>query len=267
MPHSPFPGMDPFLEHPSQWPNLHQSLITYLRDTLNEKLPPGYIAAAEERLYVDRTARPFYPDVAVSQRRPPDGEARGNRTILTAEADEAWEVPLETKVVREPFIQIFSPRPDRRIVTVIEILSPANKRPGGEGHREYLAKQDEVIRGRVSLLELDLLRGGEHTVAAPLEDLRTRGKWTYLACLSDAIRSGSCSVWPIGLRDPLPRVRVPLEDGDTPVVVALQPILERAYMTGRFDEILDYREPPPPPLSPEDGAWVAERLREFAAGK
>ncbi|MCK4452049.1 MAG: DUF4058 family protein [Anaerolineae bacterium] len=28
---SPFPGMDPYLEYPVRWPDVHHSLITYIR--------------------------------------------------------------------------------------------------------------------------------------------------------------------------------------------------------------------------------------------
>lgn len=42
---SPFPGMDPYLEHPARWPGVHQRLMTYIADTLNIALPPHYVAA------------------------------------------------------------------------------------------------------------------------------------------------------------------------------------------------------------------------------
>jgi hypothetical protein len=36
---SPFPGMDPWLEQ--HWGDVHHSIITYARDQLQERLPPG----------------------------------------------------------------------------------------------------------------------------------------------------------------------------------------------------------------------------------
>jgi hypothetical protein len=254
--------MDPYLEHPRHWANLHQSLVTYLRDTLNAELPPGYYAAANERLYVGRTERTIYPDVTLTQARLPIPASGRRIAVLAADADQAWELPEEIRTFREPFVEIISLQPERRVVTAIEVLSPANKRKGSTGRSEYLVKQDETIRAAISLLELDFLRGGEHTVAASLESLHARGEWTYLVCLSDANRQGACSVWPINLRQTLPRVRVPLGGDDPPVIIALQPLMEHAFAMGRFAEVIDYHaEPPPPPLSEEDAAWVAERLR------
>ena len=39
---SPFPGMDPFLEHPEVFPDLHDSLGATLRESLNARLPEPY---------------------------------------------------------------------------------------------------------------------------------------------------------------------------------------------------------------------------------
>jgi hypothetical protein len=36
---SPFPGMDPYLETPALWSDLHARFITYWRDALNDCLP------------------------------------------------------------------------------------------------------------------------------------------------------------------------------------------------------------------------------------
>ena len=65
----PFPGMDPYLEHPARWPDLHHALITYTREALNERLPARYRARTGERVYVVAAARGVYPDVAVLERR------------------------------------------------------------------------------------------------------------------------------------------------------------------------------------------------------
>ena len=59
---SPFPGMDPYLEHPALWPGVHQGLITYMQAALNTLLPPRYVADIGERLYVVQPERSIYPD-------------------------------------------------------------------------------------------------------------------------------------------------------------------------------------------------------------
>lgn len=49
---SPFPGMDPYLEHPtSAWSNVHHRLITAIADDLAPQLLPRYQILVEERVY------------------------------------------------------------------------------------------------------------------------------------------------------------------------------------------------------------------------
>ncbi len=64
---SPFPGMDPYLEDPTLWRDLHQRLITYIADALQPQVRPRYRAQIEERLYVVQSRRSIYPDVRVIQ--------------------------------------------------------------------------------------------------------------------------------------------------------------------------------------------------------
>ena len=49
---SPFPGMDPYLEHPALWPGLHSRLIVGLADDLGPILRPRYYVEVEERVYL-----------------------------------------------------------------------------------------------------------------------------------------------------------------------------------------------------------------------
>ena len=46
---SPFPGMDPYLEHPARWTGVHDGLIGAARAQLNAVLPAGYVADIGER--------------------------------------------------------------------------------------------------------------------------------------------------------------------------------------------------------------------------
>ena len=47
---SPFPGMDPYLEDHALWPDVHSSLITYIREELQAKIRPSYVARIGERI-------------------------------------------------------------------------------------------------------------------------------------------------------------------------------------------------------------------------
>ena len=54
---SPFPGMDPWLEHPADWPGLHHLLISAAAGLLNEQLKPlGYYVKVDERIWLEEPA-------------------------------------------------------------------------------------------------------------------------------------------------------------------------------------------------------------------
>ena len=65
---SPFPGMDPYLEDPAMWPDVHQRFITYLSDAMQPHIRPQYSARIGERIYVVDSMRSIYPDLALVQR-------------------------------------------------------------------------------------------------------------------------------------------------------------------------------------------------------
>ena len=144
---------------------------------------------------------------------------------------------------------------ERQLVTAIEILSPTNKR--GEGRREYLAKRQRLLLSTAHLIEIDLLRMGERPpMQQPLPER------PYFIFLSRAEDRPLTDVWPIALSDPLPTTPVPLLAGDADAALDLQAAFTAAYDLPGYDLIVDYTQPPDIPLSPEDAAWAAERLRE-----
>ena len=49
---SPFPGMDPYLEAPDLWPDVHLTLIIAMRAVLNASMPPGYAASADRYVWI-----------------------------------------------------------------------------------------------------------------------------------------------------------------------------------------------------------------------
>jgi hypothetical protein len=151
----------------------------------------------------------------------------------------------------------------KRLVTMVEVLSLSNKRAGDNGRTSYRQKQQECRLSGVNMVEIDLLRGGVHTTAAPLAELRRAvGPFDYHACV---MTSGSPTRYyavPIRLTERLPAVPVPLDPGVPPVSVELQPLFDRAYDTGRYADWISYRQPPDPPLTPEQQAWAESILRE-----
>jgi hypothetical protein len=259
----PFPGMDPFLEHPALWPGVHQRFITYVGDALNAVLPARYVADIGERLYIVQPERGIYPDVVVLEHpsaQPPKEQAGAAMAAMVS--DPPWVVTYHPVEMREVFIEILPVADESRVITVIEVLSPSNKAAGSAGRQLYLTKQQELFESQTHVIEIDLLRRGEHTVVVPRERLQGRGHWDYLVCLHRGGQGNRCEVWPITLRQPLPRIRVPLADGDPDVVLDLQAVFNRCYDEGAYTRRLDYRREPTPPLQGEEAIWADQVLRD-----
>ena len=261
---SPFPGMDPYLEHPARWPGVHQRLITYMGDALNALMPPRYVADIGERLYVVQSERHIYPDVVVVEHPPAAGAMRqgAGGTAVAVVSDPPWILTVEPEEMREVYIEILSVAEESRVVTVIEVLSPSNKTSGSEGRNLYLTKQHELLASQTHLIEIDLLRQGEHTVAPPRAELLRRGAWDYLVSLHRGGQPWRYEVWPITLRQGLPRIRVPLADSDPDVVLDVQAVFNRCYDEGGYARRLDYRREPPTPLEGDNATWAAAWLSE-----
>jgi len=252
-----FPGMDPYLEDPLIWRGFHTRFVVYLSDWLRPRLAPRYIAAVEERVYLQGPDRDIYPDVWLRQ-----GEANGaTPTLAVASADTPVLVKVPAGEVHEPFLQILDMSSGQAVVTVIEVLSPSNKWPG-TGRKQYLQKQQEVRESTAHLLEIDLLRTGHHTVAVAEAACRALRPYDYLACLNRAagLRE-DFELWRWPLRSRLPRVLVPLAAGDPDVRLDLQEVFAQTYEAGSYRARLPYKEPCRPALNAEDQAWADEVIR------
>ncbi|WP_395093207.1 DUF4058 family protein [Armatimonas sp.] len=119
--------------------------------------------------------------------------------------------------------------------------------------------QDEFLESETSLIEIDLLRVGAHTVAVPVESLRERGaRWDYLVCLHDVTDRWRFQVWPLLIADRLPELPIPLGTDLAPILLNLQAVFSECYDTGRYRALLRYNEPPELPLPEEQTQWVQE---------
>jgi hypothetical protein len=264
---SPFPGMDPFLEHPELFPDLHDSLIAFLRDSLNEALPEPYYASIGSRVWVEASQRPIGPDVKVLRPEVPTPKRESSSPgVAVAEvvATEPITIRVAYEEIREPFLEIYASPRKARLITLIEVLSPTNKTAGSHGRGLYVQKQREALLGQVNLVEIDLLRCGEHTTAVPRDQVIARaGLFDYHVCVHSFEHLGDYVVYPVSLRLRLPVIAIPLLPGDAPSQVDLQALLGRCYETGRYSHQVDYNQPvPAPPLRPDQVAWVEELLCE-----
>src|SRR5438876_11556343 len=162
---SPFPGMDPYLENPAYWSDFHFTFINYWREAIADALPPNYEASLGDRVYLiehdPEESKLGFPDVALTHAELSAQPASGSVSAVTLEP---VTIPLTIlEGPRETYIEILH-QPDRTLVAVLELLSPANKEQ--PGRTEYLAKRRALLYQKVHLVELDLLVDGRRP---PLE--------------------------------------------------------------------------------------------------
>ncbi|MEQ8791367.1 MAG: DUF4058 family protein [Pirellulaceae bacterium] len=254
----PFPGMDPWLEDASVWAGFHDILIVSTVELLQPQLRArGYYANPGERLWPVEPRRPIYPDVALIRREQTTKPAREDVALL--EPDEPVRVQQSRVEVHEGFVEIFD-AVGGRLVTGIEYVSPANK-SDREGRSLYQRKQEEMRDAGVSLVEIDFIRRGPHVLDVPEEVVEQLRPWDYLV---NTVRRNSTDyeLYPIKLRDRLPKIRIPLKSGEEDAVLDLQEACQRAYAIGPYPERINYNSPPATLLSADDAAWADKILRD-----
>jgi hypothetical protein len=262
----PFPGMDPYLEHPMRWRGVHGLLCAMLVQELNTLLPDAFAARMDERLYVLPSGQAIYPDTVLVDS-PPRALAAAGRSPDRASSDTVLVTPpyvffAEPEEVHEPFVEIVTADGREQVVTLIELLSPSNKAAGSVGQSEYRRKQQQALAAPLHLLEIDLLRGGAHTVAMPRASLLARKTFDYVVCLHRAGDGPRYECWLFTLRERAPQILIPLSDGFADVILDLQTCIDRVYDAGRYARTIDYQVEPEPPLSRGPSEWIDARLRE-----
>jgi hypothetical protein len=246
--------MDPYLEG-DLWTVIHSQLGAEIARQLMPKVTPRYVALANRRFVIDTPGEvevveaSTYPDVGIVEGEPGPFSTLGG-PVLTA--------PLQMETVLPESVPHFwveiRDTAKRNLVTVIEFLSPTNKR--GAGRRDYLEKRSQLLRSTSHLLEIDLLRRGRRV---PMQ--QTLPGVPYFVFLSRAGKRPHTDVWPIGLDHPLPAVPVPLARGDADVELDLQLAFTNVYDVCRCDLLVDYTKAPEIPMPADATAWADQLLR------
>lgn len=252
---SSFPGMDPYLEDPGGWTGVHGGLIARLRTELNRQLGPAFVGDAGTSVYVVAAdeQRWVFPDIYAIETQRAEQAGRGGRCAAPVQV--LRDVP---ETINQPHILIRD-RETRRVATVIEVLSPINKAPPTtRARQEFLSKRHDTMASATNWVEIDLLRAGDRPAEA-------RGLGTYHVLVKRA-GEPKAGIWPIGLRKQLPRIGIPIRADVDDLEVALQPVLDQVYSEGRYADLIDYTQPPPPPaLSRDDARWVTEHVERWLA--
>lgn len=241
--------MNPYLEQADVWEDFHHNFLTWSEAALNASLGANYLARIESRLYIRELSdeeRRFFgrADLSVAATRGEVGAA------AVAEIAAPVELLLpEVDTARDSWLEIRDRR-DRRVITVIELLSPTNKKRGPD-RDAYLSKRNGILASPTHLVEIDLRRGGERPA---LPQLPVCDYYVFVSQYELRPRTG---FWPIGLRDRLPKIQIPLSSPDPAVELDLQQILDRTYDLADYGKTI-YSEMPEPPLSSADAAWAKQ---------
>jgi hypothetical protein len=258
----PFPGMDPYLEHPALWPSVRTRLIVWLANQLGPLLRPRYVASVEDRVFIEGERQQRIPDIWVQKVRSRNGG--------TAVAEPEVNIPLVLEVeeleVHEHYIEILDLYHDRKVITVIEVVSPSNK-AAGPGRDSYLAKQREVRASECHLVEIDLLRQGRHVLTVPEHIVREAAAYEYLVCVNRWPERKRYELYPARLRERLPVIRIPVAEPDADRPLDIQRALEQVYEDGSYMLRVSYDEPCEPPLAAEDQQWANERWAAYRAAR
>jgi hypothetical protein len=243
--------MDPFLEKNPIFHEIHTQFLAEAQRLLQPQLRPKYIGV----LTLERKE----PDLTLTAAA--SAAAGGSTaTLLAPLASRTQELDADEQELRKQRrIVIYVNAKPRLAVTTIELLSPSNKAAGTVGQARYLEKRASALHGGLHWVEIDLLRSGERppvSVALPRDV-------DYRAYVAQATPTGwQHLVYGWGLRDPFQPLGLPLLGGDQ-AVLDLGTCFRAAYDSTAADEEAGYDgEPPLPPLTAEDAAWVNQLLRD-----
>jgi hypothetical protein len=239
--------MNPFLEHPYHWTSFHNSFMVHAVETIAPQLGDNYFVKVEERLILHEVSAEErfvgVADVGITS------GGRGTTAVVSARPDTA-PVRLEFPAVdveKQLYLEIRD-RQGRQVVTVLELLSPSNKK--GLDRVSYLKKRNQILSWRQThWVEVDLTRGGDRPAPPDLPAC------DYYALVSRTEERDDVAVFPIGLRDPLPVLPVPLRAPDPDVCLDLKAVLDRTYDGGGFGRFI-YTTTPDPPLDAADAEWA-----------
>jgi len=256
---SPFPGMNPYLENPDLWAEVHHRLITLIADELVPQLRPKYLVAIEKRVYQttgEETVLVGIPDVSVGRSKT-DSNDPVTSTVAVASPPRlpvTVTIPMPEEE-KEGYLEVREVE-TTEVVTTIEILSPKNKR-AGDGRKSYETKRQKVLSSETHLVEIDLLRGGK-----PMPIVGRFINSSYRILVSRSNYRPKAELYPFELTEPIPTFSLPLRQGDTEPLLDLQTLIQELYHRAGLDMRIDYTRKPIPELSDADETWADNLLRQ-----
>jgi hypothetical protein len=225
----------PPLEDEISWTSLHAAWATRIADNLNEHwLPKDYLAA-------ETSTSGLHPEVDVATYEKPSvalSSGAGNGPGVATLTRTAWQVTEATLSfavtypdVRE--VQILTGVGRRRLVGVIELISPSNKDRPSE-RKSFIAKVAAYLEEGVSVVLVDTVTSKRFNLhneliellEAPQEALMDASHWIYAVSYRPTYRKEEPQVdlWreTLAVGKPLPTMPLRLT-GDIFVPVELEP--------------------------------------------
>lgn len=238
---NPFPGMNPYLEQPDYWSDFHNQLVAAIARSLVPLLLPKY------RVVTDKWVFTITDALTVAMGRP-DVSVQKQQTDLSPIATTAKTTAQPVKIrvpvpvdVQQAYLEV-KDAATQRVVTVIEVLSPANKR--GDGRRKYETKRQQVLGSQTNLVEVDLLRAGQPFLMDA--DIALSH---YRILVSRSQQRPLADLYRFNLSDEIPTIPLPLGPEDGEVSLAVQSLLNELYDQLGYDYFIDYNQAPPEPWS------------------
>jgi Protein of unknown function (DUF4058) len=255
---SPFPGMNPYLEQPDLWAGVHHWLINAIARSLGKQLRPKYFVAVEERAYLD------VEDSTTLVGIPDDLIVQVSGKVSTPSAIAVAPPPVQPIKVTLPIPETYTEGyleirqvGTGHVVTVIEVLSPKNKRTG-EGRKQYEEKRNTVLDSSTHLVEIDLLRKGQPMPFSAPNFIKSH----YRILVSRSDRRPQADLYAFNLPDAIPAFPIPLQADDAEPLLDLQALLQEVYDQAGYDLRLDYQSQPELGLNEGDRLWVQDWLAQ-----
>jgi hypothetical protein len=192
----------------------------------------------------------YKPDVAIHATES-RAEVRSSSVAVVERPEvRTYSVSIATGEETEETYLAIQEIPGRKLVTVIEILSPTNKKTK-DARAAYLKKRDDLVLTSINFVEIDLLRAGE---PMPVRKPPPPSDYRILVCR--ARRSKDAVLYAFPYTSPIPTVPIPLLPGDREPMLDLNNLLHGVIERGRYDLVINYAQPPDPRLRPADEAWA-----------
>jgi Protein of unknown function (DUF4058) len=139
-------------------------------------------------------------------------------------------------------------------VTVIEVLSPVNKR-SGQGRMDYETKRARVFSSSSNMVEIDLLRQGK-----PMSEQQGEPRSHYRILVSAQEKRPQADLYAFNLQDTIPVFPLPLRSDDRSPLINLKSMLDGIYDRSGYGFVIDYSQAPTPALPEGDLDWIREWL-------